>query len=53
MVGRRWGATITVDPVTDYQHTCLTCCDPDWVKVCGVHYPLDDVDWTACHPVCI
>lgn len=47
-----WGATQSVDPVTQVDNPLRSYPNRDWEQVYHDIYAYDDVDWTVCHPNC-
>jgi anaerobic selenocysteine-containing dehydrogenase len=52
LVGETWGATRTVEPVTQVDNPLRSYPNRDWEQVYHDIYAYDEVDWTVCHPNC-
>lgn len=52
LIGITWGATQTVDSVTQVDNPLTSYPNRDWEQVYHDIYAYDEVDWTVCHPNC-
>ncbi|MFC4450917.1 molybdopterin-containing oxidoreductase family protein [Halorussus aquaticus] len=52
LLSSSWGATQSVEPVTEVDNPLKSYPNRDWEQVYHDIYAYDEVDWTVCHPNC-